>query len=165
MGFVKNFIRILNVFFIIFLTGCAGQRYHKAVVPAVSSQARLPVFAWPIDGGRVIHRFGAQEDGVTLKGIVLEGYEGQAVRSAFDGVVVYADESMRGYGKTLIIEHADGFSSVYARISQLLVKVGERVKKGQSLARVGRDGKGSEPRTYFEVRQGARPVDPEQVLR
>jgi len=162
---VKIFLRFFNIFFIIILTGCAGQRYHKAVAPVTSAQAPLPVFAWPIEGGRRVGRFGGREEGVTLKGVVLEGSEGQEVRSASDGNVVYADESMRGYGRTLIVEHANGYSSVYARISDIFVSVGDRVRKGQPLARVGRGGKGSEPQVYFEVRQNSKPVDPELVLR
>lgn len=162
---VKGFLRFFNIFLIITLTGCAAQRYHTSVTPGTSASAPLPVFAWPIERGRVVSRFGGREEGVTLKGLVIEGVEGQEVRAASDGRVVYADDSLRGYGRTLVVEHAGGYSSVYARIADILVKAGDRVRKGQTLARVGRSGRGSEPRVYFEIRQGAKPVDPEPALK
>ena len=72
---------------------------------------------------------------------------------------------MRGYGKTVVLEHAEGYSTVYARSSQVLVAVGERVRRGQAIARVGGAGKGASPQLYFEVRQDTQPLDPERVLK
>lgn len=169
-GLVKRFLWILNTFFIIFLTGCAGPRYHTVVVGdqpapiARSSQERLPVFDWPLQG-RIVSAYGTKEGGITLKGMVLEGSQGQEVRSAERGQVVFVDESLRGYGKTIIVDHADGYSTVYARNSQILVQAGDRVQKGQVIARVGREGKGDLPQMYFEVRQNSRPLNPQKVLK
>ena len=102
---------------------------------------------------------------MTLKGMVLSGVEGQAVSAAEQGEVVYVNGSLRGYGQTVVLQHDAGFSSVYARNSQVLVKAGDRVRKGQVIARVGRDGKGEAPQLYFELRRDAKPVDPEQMLK
>jgi septal ring factor EnvC (AmiA/AmiB activator) len=163
MRIVKNFLRFFHIFLIIFLTGCAAQRYHTTTDTGRTPTAFMPALGWPLDG-RVLTRFGGREDGVTMKGIVIQGAEGQDVRAAAEGNVVYVDDSLRGYGKAAVIEHDGRVSTVYARVSQILVKVGERVRKGQTIARVGRAGKGADPQLYFELRQDARPVDPEPAL-
>ena len=104
--------------------------------------------------------YGAREDGVSIKGILLEGREGQNVYAAQEGTVVFVDENLRGYGKTLILDHLGGFSTVYARNAKILVSTGERVQKGQAIAQIGRAGKGGIPQAYFEVRKSARAEDP-----
>ena len=164
---VKRFLQVFHAFLIIFLTGCAGQRYHNAArstgpVPGTAPVVGL-LFAQPLDG-RVLFPYGAREDGVTLKGMVVEGSEGQEVRAAESGQVVYVDENLHGYGKTIVLEHAQGYSTVYARNSRILVKTGEWVRRGQAISRVGRVGKGAVPQVYFEVRQNTRPLDPQRVL-
>ena len=160
---VKIFLPIFNLFLIIFLTGCAARGYHKPI-GNLTSQAALPSFHWPLTG-QVASRYGSLEDGVTLKGIVLQGAEGQEVSAAEQGTVVYVDGSLRGYGQTVVLEHGAGFSTVYARNSQVLVKVGDSVRKGQVIARVGRAGKGAAPQLYFEVRRDTKTLDPELVLK
>ena len=160
---VKIFLPVFNILFTIFLTGCATGGYHNAV-GSLTAPAALPSFQWPLDG-RVSSRYGGREDGVTLKGLVLEGAEGANVLAAEQGAVVYVDDSLRGYGKTVVLEHGNGYSTVYARNSQVLVKVGDPVRKGQVIARIGRDGKGAAPQLYFEVRRDAKPLDPELVLK
>ena len=164
---VKHFFYIFALFLTFFLTGCAGQRYHKAVgelsgAPALAGAVRD--FEWPLRG-RLVLSFGGRENGVSIKGILLEGFEGESVRAARDGKVVWVDEGMRGYGKTLILEHDDVFSTVYARNAQILVSAGQWVKQGQAVARVGRAGKDGVPRSYFEIRKMAAPEDPLQYLR
>ena len=149
---VKRFLHISFIFLIFFLTGCAGQRYHKG-------SAGTEAFGCPLQG-RLIVPFGGQEEGVTSKGIVLEGYEGQPVLAAKDGRVAYTDEGLRGYGKTLILEHSGDFSTVYARNAEILVSPGQPVHRGQAIARIGRAGKGGVPRVYFELRHSAKPEDP-----
>ncbi len=160
---VKIFLPTLNFFLIIFLTGCATRGYHKPVANVVVAEV-LPVFQWPI-AGRIASRYGGLEDGVTLKGVVLQGEEGQGVLAVEQGEVVYVDDSLRGYGKTVVLEHKNTFSTVYARNSQVMVKVGDFVRKGQIIAHIGRAGKGSSAQLYFEVRRDTKPIDPELVLK
>ena len=168
MKIVKHFFQLSLVFLIIFLTGCAGQRYHKRAGEgrpiSGPSGAVSQGFQWPLQG-RVVTPFGAKEDGVSLKGIVVEGSEGQEVRASRDGSVALVDEALRGYGKTLILEHDSVFSTVYARNSEILVSAGQWVRQGQAIARVGRAGKGGVPRAYFEIRKMAKPEDPQTYLR
>ncbi len=160
---VKIFLGTCNIFLIIFLTGCAQRGYHKTVTSTAVVES-LPVFRWPITG-RITAHYGALEDGVSLKGIVLQGEEGQEVLAAEQGQVVYVDDSLRGYGKMVVLEHGKIFSTVYARNSQVMVRAGDSVRKGQIIAHIGRSGKGSSAQLYFEVRRNAEPIDPELVLK
>jgi lipoprotein NlpD len=160
---VKIFLPTLAFFLIIFLTGCAQRGYHKPVANIAAAEV-LPAFRWPLTG-RVLCHYGSLEDGVTLKGIVLQGEEGQRVFAAEQGQVVYVDDSLRGYGKTLVLEHGRSFSTVYARNSQILVRVGDSVRRGQKIANIGRAGKGSTAQLYFEIRRDAKTLDPELVLK
>ena len=160
---VKNFFRFLHVFFIIFLTGCVAREYHRAA-GGIAVPAETLSFRRPLEGNIASH-FGGLEDGVTLKGIVFRGAEGQEVFSAEQGEVVYVDGSLRGYGQTVVVQHGARFSTVYARNSQVLVKVGDTVRKGQAIARIGAAGKGTVPQLYFELRRDTKPLDPELMLK
>ncbi len=114
--------------------------------------------------GKIVLPYGAREDGVSIKGMVLESASGGQVVASRAGEVVFADERLRGYGKTLILRHADDFSTVYARNSKNLVRMGERVKAGQAIAVAG-TGPGNARRLYFEIRKDSKAVDPERYLR
>ncbi len=167
MNFVKHFFYIFLMFGTFFLTSCASQRYHRASVealPGFPTTAGSGVFSWPLNG-RLIVPFGGKEGGVSSKGIVVEGSEGQSVCASRDGQVVYVDETLRGYGRTLILEHSGGFSTVYARNAEILVASGQWVRQGQAIARVGRAGKDGVSRAYFELRRSARPEDPLRYLK
>jgi septal ring factor EnvC (AmiA/AmiB activator) len=150
------------------LTGCATKGYHNAPAGVGVSPRLLTLsersFVWPVRGSSVALGYGASEDGASLKGVVLQGRNGDAVVAARDGKVIFADEKFQGYGKTLILEHADGFSTVYARSSEVLVRPGERVLQGQPVARLGAGGKGGVPRLYFEIRRHGKAEDPARYL-
>lgn len=108
--------------------------------------------------------FGAKEDGVSLKGVVIRLAEGEKVRAAQAGRVILVDEKLKGYWKTVIIEHPNEFSTTYARNSEILVKVGQWVKRGDAIALGGRAGRGVSPQLYFEIRKKAKAEDPENYL-
>ncbi len=171
MKFVKQLLFTLVCANIFFLTGCTSGRYHSQRVemgqPVNRGWAPLTQaasFSWPAQG-KVLVPFGQQEDGVSLKGIVISGGEGAVVSAAADGFVAYADPSLRGFGQTLVVDHRNGFSSVYARNAELLVLVGQEVRRGQPIARLGRSGKGVSPELYFEIRKNSKPEDPLNFLR
>jgi murein hydrolase activator len=111
--------------------------------------------------GELQGRFGAQreEGGVTWKGLFIRAEEGQAVRAVADGRVVYADW-LRGYGNLLIIDHGDGFLSLYGHNESLGKQVGENVASGEAIASVGSSGGALESGVYFELRQDGKPFDP-----
>ena len=108
--------------------------------------------------------FGAKEDRVSLKGIVIESKEGDRVVAAGDGRVILIDEKLKGYGKTIIIEHSGNFSTVYARNSEILVALGQWVRRGEPIAKIGRMGKGVSPQLYFEIRKRMKAEDPRYYL-
>jgi len=90
--------------------------------------------------------------------------EGTPIKAADDGVVAYAGNELKGYGNLVLIRHSDGYVSAYANASQLLVKRGERVRRGQVIARAGQTGNVSSPQLHFEIRKGSTPVDPRKYL-
>ena len=118
---------------------------------------------WPADGD-VVSFFGRQkhpsfETYIERKGIEIRTDEGSPIRAVMAGSVEYADW-LRGYGLVLILDHTNGFFSLYAHASKLLCKVGEHVRAGQVIGETGDTGMTGESTLYFELREGAEPVDP-----
>jgi lipoprotein NlpD len=115
-----------------------------------------PAWAWPTDGS-VATRFGGSEG--IASGIGIRGREGQPIRAAAAGRVVYAGSGLMSYGQLLIIKHNDTYLSAYGFNSRLLVAQGEDVAKGQTIAAMGLSPQ-REPRLHFEIRRNGVPVDP-----
>jgi len=90
--------------------------------------------------------------------------EGTPIKAAEDGVVAYAGNELKGYGNLVLIRHADNFVSAYANASEIMVKRGDTVKRGQVIARAGQTGNVSSPQLHFEIRKGSTPVDPRKYL-
>ncbi len=120
--------------------------------------------AWPVAGGRVLSPYGAARNGRPHRGLDIGGDSGQEVLAAHDGLVVYAGSTLRGYGKTVIVEHGAGLTTLYAHGSELLVREGDRVRRGQRIARIGRSGNASTDHCHFEVRLDDVAVDPREHL-
>jgi lipoprotein NlpD len=124
--------------------------------PSAAPAATLPRWSWPTDG-RIVDAFGA---GSTIaSGIAIGGREGQAVRAAAAGRVVYAGGGLIGYGQLIIIKHDETFLSAYGYNAELLVTQGQDVARGATIARMGQ-GPGRQPRLHFEIRRNGVPVDP-----
>ena len=124
---------------------------------APAPEPRTPVLAWPLRGvlyGRFGIRGGTRHDGIDIA-----APEGSPVLAADDGVVAYVGEQS-GYGTVLILRHDRGLVTVYAHNSAVLVREGERVARGQPVARVGQTGRTTGPHLHFEVREGTRPRNP-----
>ena len=122
-----------------------------------------PAFRWPAQG-RVIAGFGARGTGGANDGINIAVPEGTPVRAAEAGTVVHADDALKGYGKLVLVRHASGYVSVYAHNSEIRVRRGESVKRGQVIAASGQSGNVTSPQLHFEIRKGATPVDPMKYL-
>ncbi|HEY7845119.1 MAG TPA: M23 family metallopeptidase, partial [Bradyrhizobium sp.] len=90
--------------------------------------------------------------------------ENTPVKAAEDGVIAYAGNELKGYGNLVLVRHSNGFVTAYAHASEILVKRGDQVKRGQVIARSGQTGNVSSPQLHFEIRKGANPVDPTQYL-
>ena len=131
----------------------------KTAEPAGS----LPGFRWPVRG-RVIVAFGPKPNGVQNDGINLAVPEGTPIKAAEDGVVAYAGSELKGYGNLVLVRHPNGFVTAYAHTSDILVKRGEAVKRGQVIGHAGQTGNVTSPQLHFEIRKGATPVDPSQYL-
>jgi murein DD-endopeptidase MepM/ murein hydrolase activator NlpD len=120
-------------------------------------------FRWPVKG-RVISEFGAKPDGGHNDGIDLAVPQGTSVMAAENGVVAYAGNELKGYGNLVLIRHANNWVSAYAHNEEILVKRGDKVRRGQIIAKAGATGTVSQPEVHFELRKGSRPVDPTKFM-
>ncbi|TWI05357.1 murein hydrolase activator EnvC family protein [Aerolutibacter ruishenii] len=119
---------------------------------------------WPV-AGALLAGFGAtMPDGHRSDGLLIGAGAGSNVSAVADGGVVYA-EWMTGYGLLLIVDHGNGYMSLYAHNDALLRDVGDRVRKGQPVATVGSSGGHGRPALYFELRRNGQPVNPGVWLR
>lgn len=116
-------------------------------------------FRWPVRG-RIVRGFGKREDGSKNDGIDIAVPIGTEVHAAEEGVVAYAGDELPGYGKLVLIRHENGWVSAYAHADALLVKRGDSVRRGQVIARAGKTGNVRQPMLHFELRKGAKPVNP-----
>nr|WP_152740270.1 MULTISPECIES: peptidoglycan DD-metalloendopeptidase family protein [unclassified Pseudomonas] len=117
-------------------------------------------WAWP-SNGILIGKFSS--NGSLNKGIDIAGDLGQPVLAASDGSVVYAGSGLRGYGELVIIKHSDTYVSAYGHNRRLLVREGQQVKVGQTIAEMGSTGT-DRVKLHFEIRRQGKPVDPLQFL-
>ncbi|WP_347904431.1 peptidoglycan DD-metalloendopeptidase family protein [Pseudomonas purpurea] len=141
-----------------------------AATPTVASKtplAPLPPagpaptgWGWP-SNGILIGKFSS--NGSLNKGIDIAGDLGQPVLAASDGTVVYAGSGLRGYGELVIIKHSDTYVSAYGHNRRLLVREGQQVKVGQTIAEMGSTGT-DRVKLHFEIRRQGKPVDPLQFL-
>ncbi|MCO6057140.1 peptidoglycan DD-metalloendopeptidase family protein [Pseudomonas sp. MOB-449] len=133
----------------------------KPVVAQNPSSTRSAAgWVWPANGP-LIGRFSS--NGSLNKGIDIAGELGQPVLAASDGSVVYAGSGLRGYGELVIIKHSDTYVSAYGHNRRLLVREGQQVKVGQTIAEMGSTGT-DRVKLHFEIRRQGKPVDPLQYL-
>ena len=132
-------------------------------VKAAEATGALPTFRWPVRG-KVITAYGAKSNGKANDGINLAVPEGTPVKAAEDGVVAYSGNELKGYGNLVLVRHANGYVTAYAHASELLVKRGDTIKRGQIIAKSGQSGEVGSPQLHFEIRKGSTPVDPLQFL-
>lgn len=137
----------------------------KLDIPVKSSGS---TYRWPLMG-RINSPFGWRQHPLTKRrdfhtGIDIKGDRGTLIKGAGDGKVAYSGW-MGGYGKVIVIDHANGQSTLYAHCSSLLVPKGASVSKGQDIARVGTTGRTTGPHLHFEVRSGNSPVNPLKYLK
>ncbi len=130
------------------------RQLQKAVTPS----------GWPVNGGWVSSHFGMRADPFTgarsvHKGVDIASPLGSIIKAMGDGVITFTG-AKRGYGKLVQINHGQGYVTRYAHILESLVKVGDRVVKGQSIAKVGTSGRSTGPHLHFEVMRDRRQVDP-----
>jgi murein DD-endopeptidase MepM/ murein hydrolase activator NlpD len=138
-------------------------RKTETAVKTAEPSGAMPSFRWPVRG-RVIAGFGSKPNGAQNDGINLAVPEGTPIKAADDGVVAYAGNELKGYGNLVLIRHSNGFVSAYAHASEIMVKRGDTIKRGQVIAHAGQTGNVTSPQLHFEIRKGSTPVDPTQYL-
>ncbi len=145
-------------------TAALGDRRNDATEPAAAEpaparEAAATKFRWPARG-KVIAAFGKRTDGSHNDGINIAIPQGADVHAAESGRVAYAGNELKGYGNLVLIRHDNGWVSAYAHADQILVKRDDVVRRGQVIAKAGKTGTVDQPQLHFELRHGAKPVDP-----
>jgi murein DD-endopeptidase MepM/ murein hydrolase activator NlpD len=120
----------------------------------------VPKLAWPVDGRVILSRFGPKPGGRVNDGINIKALRGAAVRAAADGEVIYVGDAIAGFGLMMLVRHPGGTVTAYGHLEDALADRGDKVQRGQPIARAGSSGDAREPQLMFQVRQGQRPVDP-----
>jgi murein DD-endopeptidase MepM/ murein hydrolase activator NlpD len=142
----------------------AAKPAQTAMAPAqVMSDAGAPSqsgkMRWPVHG-KIISGFGPRTDGTHNDGVNLAVPMGTEIHAAEDGTVAYAGSELKGYGNLVLVRHENGWVTAYAHSEQVLVARGDKVKRGQVIAKAGKTGSVDQPQVHFEVRQGQKPMDP-----
>jgi septal ring factor EnvC (AmiA/AmiB activator) len=128
-------------------------------VVASTPPLRVGGLGWPLSGNLLAGYGGKLPDGGRSSGLLIAAPAGTPVKAVADGTVVFADW-MNGYGLILIIDHGNGYMSLYAHNEALLRDAGERVKRGDAVASTGNSGSAGPVALYFELRRNGDPVDP-----
>jgi murein DD-endopeptidase MepM/ murein hydrolase activator NlpD len=144
-------------------TANVDEKTAEAPAKAAETTSALPTFRWPVRG-KVVTSYGAKTNGKSNDGINLAVPEGTPVKAAEDGVVAYSGNELKGYGNLVLVRHSNGYVTAYAHASELMVKRGDTIKRGQVIAKSGQSGEVASPQLHFEIRKGSSPVDPLQFL-
>jgi hypothetical protein len=126
--------------------------------PLAPQSTAVGALAWPLRGS-LTGKFGPRGKRSRHRGIDIDGQAGDEINAAASGTVTEA--GIRGkYGRMVIIDHGDGLTTLYAHVRKLMVRVGDRVERGDPIAEVGRSGNATGSHLHFEVHRNSRPVDP-----
>lgn len=120
-------------------------------------------FAWPVRGN-ILARYGPQSGGRHNDGINIAAPRGAPILAAENGVVAYVGSELKGFGNLVLLKHADGWVTAYAHADSITVRLGETVRRGQPIGRVGASGAVDAPQLHFEIRKGTNAIDPLQML-
>ncbi len=136
--------------------------------PALVKLTKMPPragkqFAWPTKG-KILTGYGPRANGLHNDGINIAAAPNSPVMAAENGIVSYAGSDLEGYGNLLLIKHAGGWITAYAHNSELLVSRGDSIRRGQTIALAGRTGGVKRDQVHFEIRNGAKPVNPMRLL-
>ena len=136
---------------------------EAASTEAAPDSTGIGKMRWPVRG-RVVGTYGNSNGASYNDGIDIAVPEGTPVKAAENGVVIFAGEGLKDFGKTVLVRHADGKVTVYGHTSEIRVSRGDTVKRGQEIAKSGMSGNTDSPKLHFEVRENSSPVDPQQYL-
>jgi len=140
---------------------------HDKVASAATSvgaaAAGTGKLRWPAKG-KIIAGFGPRSDGSHNDGINVAVPMGTDIHAAESGSVAYAGNELKGYGNLVLVRHDNGWVTAYAHAETMLVKRGDKVRRGQVIAKAGKSGTVDQPQVHFELRQGSKPVDPTPLM-
>ncbi len=135
----------------------------KKQLPKVASRSASK-FSWPVRG-KILSGYGPKKDGLVNDGINISAPMGTVVKAAENGVVAYAGNEVKGMGNLIIIQHSDGWMTVYAHLNSMDVRRGTRVNVGQPIGKIGKTGKVDVPQLHFEIRKGTKAYNPTNYLK
>ena len=138
--------------------------YQKDYISAKPQKNRKNKFVWPVNG-QIISDYGPIAKGRNNDGINIKAPKGTPVKAADDGIVAYAGNELKGFGNLILIKHYDGWVTAYAHTESMDVKKGQKVLKGDTIAKVGTSGGVSTPQLHFETRAGKKAYNPKAYLR
>ncbi|KQY50602.1 peptidase M23 [Lysobacter sp. Root494] len=142
----------------------AGRAPARTPTAASTPPLQVGGLGWPLSGALLAGYGGTMPDGRGSQGLLIAANAGAPIKAVADGTVVYA-EWMTGYGLLMIVDHGNGYMSLYAYNDALLKDVGASVKRGDAVATVGSSGGHGRPALYFELRRNGQPVNPSTWLR
>jgi len=135
----------------------------KKQLPQISGRSSNK-FSWPVRGN-ILSQYGAKNNGLFNDGINIAAALGTAVRAAENGVVAYAGNEVKGMGNLIIIQHSDGWMTVYAHLDSMSVRRGTKVAVGDTIGKIGKTGKVDTPQLHFEIRKGTKAYNPMSYLK
>lgn len=138
----------------------AATAARPATPPAPAAATNIPRLVWPVDGRVILSSFGPKPGGRFNDGVNIKTINGQAVRAAADGEVIYIGDAISSFGLLVLVRHPGGAVTAYGHLSDVLVDRGTKVDRGQTIARAGSSGSVNEPQLLFQVRQGRKAVNP-----
>ncbi len=127
-------------------------------IPRANSKFLMPV------RGRVISSYGPKAKGLHNDGINIAAPRGTSVKAAENGTVAYTGSQKGGFGNLILVRHSDGFISAYAHTGDMLVKRGDKVRRGQVIGKVGSTGNVDRPQLHFQIRKGRKTLDPMKFI-
>lgn len=140
-----------------------GQTNDAPSTSVQSSSGNVSGLRWPVEG-RVISPFGPRNDGTHNDGINFAVPVGADVHAADAGEVIYVGDELKAYGKLVLLRHDNGWVTAYAHNNDLLVKRGQKVRRGDVVAKAGKTGPVDQPQLHFELRQDSKAVDPTSFM-
>lgn len=139
----------------------------RLFIPVTGSQASPPIparqspYIWPLSRVAITSVYGSR--GGKHKGVDLRAAKGEPIRAVADGIVAFSGRQS-GYGRVVILKHGNDVRTLYAHNKKNKVKAGQRVARGETIAKVGASGNASGAHLHFEFIRGGRPLDPQQYL-
>ncbi|MHA1541079.1 MAG: LysM peptidoglycan-binding domain-containing protein [Alphaproteobacteria bacterium] len=121
------------------------------------------LFTSPLKG-KVISAFGVKPSGLKNNGVNIEAKNGAEIVVAEDGIVVFVGNTINGFGNTIIVKHAQNYMTVYAHADEILVNLGEKIKKNSKIATVGKTGKVKSSQLHFEIVKNLRHKNPVKLI-